>query len=181
MRDPKSEFRAMLKARETRPDPTADHAIIDRVIGHTWYQNAASVMLYLSVGHEVETDALLSHAWGAGKRVFVPRCFPDGIMDAIEIFGREDLQSGMYGIPEPKSHLKKGDPRALDLIVVPGVAFDRERNRLGRGKGYYDRFLAQSAQAKTIGICRNDRLFASIPVDTHDRKMDVVITENEIL
>ena len=181
MHNLKSEFRAMLKTRGTNPNTVADETIVGHVIGHTWYQDAERVMLYLSIGHEVDTKRLLAHAFSAGKRVFVPRCLPNGIMDAVEIFGQDDLQTGMYGILEPKSQLPKGSPHELDLIVVPGVAFDRMKNRLGRGKGYYDRFLEQADHAKTIGICRNDRVFDAVPVDAHDRKMDAVITENEIL
>ena len=77
--------------------------------------------------------------------------------------------------------MQKADPCELDLVIVPGVAFDRKKNRLGRGKGYYDRFLEQAKNAKTIGICKSDRLFDHVPTDAHDRKMDALITETEIL
>ena len=68
----------------------------------------------------------------------------------------------------------------IDLIVVPGVAFDRERNRLGRGKGYYDRLLSQ-LKASAIGICFDFQLKGQIPTEPFDRKMDLVITEKEII
>jgi len=180
MSNPKAEFRRMLKARETRSDAAADRVITNRVVAHKWYQSAACVMLYLSIGHEVDTSGLLDHALNAGKRVFVPRCHADGIMDVVEIFGRDDLQSGMFGISEPKPHLSKANPHELDLVIVPAMAFDRGKNRLGRGKGYYDRFLEQASRAKTIGICRSDRLFDTVPFEEHDRKMDALITEYEI-
>lgn len=181
MSNPKAEFRRMLKAQKTRVDAAADKTIIDRLISHEWYQAATCVMLYLSIGHEVDTNRLLDHALGAGKRVFVPRCHADGIMDAVEIFERNDLQSGMFGILEPKADLTQAPHDAIELIIVPGMAFDREKNRLGRGAGYYDRFLDRACSAKTIGICRNDRLFAQIPCEPHDHKMDALITEIEIL
>ncbi len=181
MSNSKYEFRHMLKTREIRADAKADTVISNCVIEHAWYQTSVCVMLYLGIGHEVDTQRLLEHALAHGKRVFVPRCHADGVMDAVEIFGKDDLQSGMFGILEPKDSLKKANPCELDLVIVPGVAFDRKKNRLGRGKGYYDRFLEQAKHAKTIGICRNDRLFDQVPTDAHDRKMDALITETEIL
>lgn len=181
MSNSKTEFRRMLKARGNRPCAVSDHTIVNRVISHEWYQKSACVMLYLSIGHEVDTCELLSHAWNVGKRVFVPRCHAGGIMDAVEIFSRDDLQRGMFDILEAKAELPAADPTILDLIIVPAMAFDREKNRLGRGAGYYDRFLEQAYRAKTIGICRSDRLFDTVPCEEHDCKMDALITENEIL
>ena len=177
----KTELRRDLRAKADVKDLAMEQQIRVQMLAHPWYQEASCVMGYLSVGYEVEIFPVLQAALTDKKRVFVPRCHPDGVMDAVEIFGLEDLEVGMFGILEPNAERKAVSLQRLDLIFVPGMAFDKEHNRLGRGAGYYDRFLEQAINAKTIGICRQNRVLAKVPTDAHDRKMDAIITENGIL
>jgi len=177
----KREFRAWLKAQPDVNDRTADAVITQRVLDLSEYKQATYVFLYLSIGYEVDTYQLIKCAFSDGKRVCVPRCHAGGVMDAVEISSVSDLQPGMYGILEPDETLPAIDPEKLDFILVPGMAFDRMRNRLGRGAGYYDRFLDRAKDAVTVGVCRSARLFDMIPFESHDKKVDFLITEKETL
>jgi hypothetical protein len=89
------------------------------------------------------------------------------------------LKQGAFGIWEP-GDTRETDPGSIDWIIVPGVAFDKKLNRLGRGKGYYDKLLVQTSATK-IGICYELQLFDEIPAEPHDIKMDFIITENNII
>lgn len=177
----KKELRRTLRTIPGGKDLAREQQIRAQMLGHPWYREAACVMGYLSIGYEVEIFPVLKAALASGKRVFVPRCYEGGVMDAVEIFGPEDLEAGMFGILEPKAERKVENPEVLDLIFVPGMAFDRDCNRLGRGAGYYDRFLERASNAKTIGICVSERVLQQVPTDLYDRKMDALITENGLI
>lgn len=177
----KQEFRAKLKARADAVDRSADAIITERVLNLDSFKRANCILAYISIGYEVDTYRLIECALSIGKRVCVPRCYVGGVMDAVEIFSISDLKPGMYGIPEPDADSPAVDPSELDFILVPGMAYDRARNRLGRGAGYYDRFLERSQQATTVGVCRGNRLFDAIPHEAHDKQVDFVVTEHEML
>lgn len=91
--------------------------------------------------------------------------------------GKASLKTGSFGILEPDETEKGIKP---DLIIVPGIAFDHQRNRLGRGKGYYDRLLSDTS-IPTIGICFHFQLFDQIPTDIHDQKMSLIITDQKVI
>ena len=94
--------------------------------------------------------------------------------------GKESLKTGVFGILEPSEDCEAVPESEIDLIIVPGVAFDRQHNRLGRGKGFYDRLLS-TLDVPKIGICYDFQLKDQIPTEPFDRKMDLIITEKEIL
>lgn len=94
--------------------------------------------------------------------------------------GKESLKAGAFGILEPTEDCVAVPENEIDLIIVPGVAFDRQRNRLGRGKGFYDRLLS-TLNVPKIGISYDFQLKDQIPVEPFDRKMDLIITEKEII
>ena len=177
----KREFRTWLNSRDEKLNPNADEIIVQHVLELSEYKQAKCILFYLSIGHEVNTYQLIEQAFFDGKRVCVPRCYEGGMMDAVEIFSLSDLKRGMYGILEPDANDLAIDPKELELIFVPGMAFDRARNRLGRGAGYYDRFLERAEDAVAVGICRSTRLFDEIPHEPHDKKVDYLVTENETI
>lgn len=181
MREEKQKFRAALKAKAEMADHAADEVIAEKFFGLAEYRKATCVLLYLSVGYEVDTYQIVKNALAENKRVCVPRCLGGGVMHAVEITSLEELEPGMYGILEPPKEAPMILPKQLDLILVPGMAFDRSRNRLGRGAGYYDRYLEQAPQAVTVGICRTSRLFDTVPCELHDRAVDILITEREVV
>lgn len=98
-------------------------------------------------------------------------------MTARRIYSLDDLVLGMYDLPEPKDSCEIVQPQKIDLILVPGAAFDRAGCRLGQGGGYYDRFLERYPQMKTVGLCYGCLLQASVPTEPHDRRVHAVIHE----
>lgn len=139
------------------------------------FQNAKNVMIYLPTGTEVDTSLLLSLCRKTGKKVFAPRVVNNEIMEAALIDERA-FQKGAFGIWEPLG--KPAD--SLDLIFVPGVVFDKNRNRIGYGRGYYDRFL-RNMDSVTVGLAFSCQIVPILPADAHDIKMDIVITEEGII
>ena len=94
--------------------------------------------------------------------------------------GHGDLESGAYGLMEPKEDCAIADPQRIDLILVPGTAFDREGGRIGQGAGYYDRFL-ETRGALRVGVCHSFALLERVPCEMHDAAMDYVITPGGII
>lgn len=135
------------------------------------FQSAHNVMLYASLPDEVQTLDFLEK-WRREKNIILPVVDGDDIIPTALEDGIS-LEKGSFNIPEPQNNpYTKG----FDLIVIPGMAFDRQGNRLGRGKGYYDRFLAAHQDVYTIGICFDFQLIETIPSEPHDRKVNKVIT-----
>ncbi len=148
------------------------------------YQSAKTVMWYVDAGSEVRTRHTLSEALTHGKRVVVPYCIV--ATNELELFHLEDMSElveGAYKILEPRADLRTVpgkilQPEELDLVMVPGTAFDARGGRMGQGKGYYDRLLARArTDAPLVALAFECQLFPSIPVDAHDVYMDLVMTE----
>lgn len=143
------------------------------------YRSAPALFCYVSVGKEADTRRLLDHALTEGKRVAVPLCTGDGVMEAREIQGIDDLVPGKYGLLEPKPDCPELDPGAISLAVVPCVTCSHTGARLGHGGGYYDRYLA-GLRCPAICLCREALMREDIPEEPHDRRMDAVITEKGV-
>lgn len=140
------------------------------------------IALTLSVGREVETAAIISRAWAEDKAVAVPKCNPaNKTLTFYRIKSFRELEFGFYGLLEPKpSETSVVPDLALDLAVVPGVVFDRNGYRIGYGGGYYDRFLAHY-HGKTISLLLEAQLAESVPVESHDQRIELLITEQRTL
>ena len=126
-------------------------------------------MFYISFGGEPETSGMIEAARSSGKIVMVPVCTKNNmIIRPCLLEDSAELRIGPYGIREPA--LERPVPiDNLDLVIVPGVAFDKKGNRLGRGKGYYDRFLKElSDDTATIGLAYDFQILPSVPVQAHD-------------
>lgn len=132
------------------------------------------IMLYSALPDEVPTQILMDELVAQGKMVLLPRVISDTDMELHRYTGKQDLQTGAYGIQEPTGELFT-DYNAIDVAIVPGMAFDVEGHRLGRGKGYYDRFLSRVPHLYKIGLCFSWQLVDQVPCDEHDIKMDEVI------
>ena len=140
---------------------------------HPAFRAASTILLYHSLKDEVDTHAFI-RKWSREKRILLPVVTGDDL--ELRLYtGPEDLTVGAYGIEEPTGALFT-DYAAIDLIVVPGVAFDRDGNRLGRGKGYYDRLLPRIPSAYKIGICFPFQLVDEVPAEPFDIRMDEIIT-----
>ena len=135
------------------------------------FKRANTVLLYWSLNNEVSTHQFIEE-WSQQKTILLPVVNGDDL--DLKVFERTSLmKTGAYGILEPQGTLWT-DYDAIDLCIVPGVAFDKEGNRMGHGKGYYDRLLCKIKGAK-YGICYSTQLVESIPTDPWDEKMTKVI------
>ena len=135
------------------------------------FRQAQTVMLYSSLPDEVRTTAFIER-WRNRKRIILPTVVGDDIVP-VELTPDTPFAVGDFNILEPQNRPYTG---GYDLIVVPGMAFDRAGNRLGRGKGYYDRFLSQHPNVPKIGICFGFQMVDSVPTEANDIRMDKVLT-----
>lgn len=140
------------------------------------FQQAETVLAYWSMDDEVYTHDFVNK-WAGSKTLLLP-CVKGDELELRYFDGEERLQPGEgYAIPEPVGELFT-DWGKIDLILVPGVAFDKSGNRLGRGKGYYDKVLKQTGAYK-LGVCFDFQLVERVPVEPHDVKMDRVVASGE--
>ena len=137
--------------------------------------NADTLLLYSALQDEVPTQSLLDELVAQGKTVLLPRVVSDTDMELRQYTGLQDLQVGAFGILEPTGKLFT-DYEKIDVAVVPGMAFDKKGHRLGRGKGYYDRFLRLLPKTYKIGICFSWQLVDNVPTDEHDILMDHILS-----
>lgn len=162
--------------------------ICDKFMALPAYAAAKTVMWYVDAGSEVRTRNTLPIALTHGKRVVVPWCVVE--TNTLELFWLEDMSElveGAYKILEPRTELralptKIVRPEELDLVMVPGTAFDPQGARMGQGKGYYDRLLGSArGNAPLVGMAFDCQIFDEIPVASHDVFMDMVLTESRTL
>jgi 5-formyltetrahydrofolate cyclo-ligase len=172
--------------RKNQPDKDAiSTVIVDRFMQLPEYHAAKTVMFYVDVRDEVRTRQALPTALQSSKRVVVPYCL-DGELELFHLESMDELELGMYRILEPKLELrtvaaKHLQPEDLDLVMVPGVAFDRNGGRTGHGKGYYDKLLQHARHnAPLVALSFECQLFDEIPAEEHDIFMDKVVTEKNI-
>lgn len=143
-----------------------------------FFQQASCIAIYHALPDEVETEQLLER-WYERKKLLLPVVKGDNLQFQ-QYRGKDYLQQGTFHIWEPSEACPIVNPEEIELVIVPGVAFDRQHNRLGRGKGFYDRLLARIQAFKT-GICFDFQLKEQIPAEPFDEKMDWIVTEKEII
>ena len=154
--------------------------ILKRFLRDPGYRKAQNIFIYISFGREVDTKSLILRALQDGKKVFVPRIRKAGkkinIYRVLDL--KKDLKKGAYGILEPRPMpARRGKPSQLDTVIVPGLGFDRTGRRLGRGHGYFDRFLARVRGAKKIALAFREQMVSKVPVEKHDLPVDRIITD----
>ncbi len=151
-----------------------------RLVGMDLYGRAGCLGCYASVKNEVDTHRLIQAALDEGKRVGVPATQEKGVMTHLEIHTFSSLRPGPFGLLEPGGTGRvEIPPGELDLVVVPGIAFDRRGNRIGFGGGYYDRFLVRTAAPK-IGLAYDFQVLDRLPTDPHDIRLDFLVTEEAV-
>ena len=142
------------------------------------FRQARCIALYNAIPGEVQTAGLLEK-WFDKKQLLLPLVVGNDLR-LLPYEGLDTLKPGAFGILEPIDPKTTVPETDIDLIIVPGVAFDRQLNRMGRGKGYYDRLLS-TLQVPKIGICFDFQLQDMIPIEPFDKKMDMIITEKEVI
>ena len=160
----------------------ASRRITDNLLAWNQFISMEVIHSYLSWRSEVTTAELIKHIWGMGKKVVAPRVdILHHILEHFYIQEFNNVLSGAFGIPEPDPlHCKPARTKDLQLIIVPGVGFDRRGNRLGSGHGFYDHFLAQTSAVR-VGLAFSMQMIDHVPVGGHDQKMDFVVTEDELI
>jgi len=160
-------------------------AIQERILAMPVWRLARVVMLYLNFRSEVATDALVEAALGQGKTVAVPKTEVASRRLVVSRLDRypEDLAPGTWGIMEPRAEcLRPMAPEAVDLVVVPGVAFDAAGNRLGYGGGFYDRFLPLlRPDAHTVAPAFEVQVVELVETGTFDVPVAFVVTEDRVI
>ena len=158
-------------------------AIQARALQLGCYLACHSVALYHAIQNEVRTDELLAHALKSGKKIFYPRIGKDDSAGFFRVLAADDLRAGRFGILEPAgtTQLAQAEFAAL-AIFVPGVAFDPHGNRLGRGRGWYDRLLQQAgARAATVALAYEFQIVGAVPTGPGDQKVNYVVTEKRVI
>lgn len=157
-------------------------AIFRVITGSDEYQNAVAIHCYVSMNDrfEVNTHPLLNHALELEKRVIVPEInSSSGTLTHSELRSLDSLVNNSWGVPEPEIS-RPADPAECDLILVPLLAADRNGNRLGYGKGYYDKFL-ESLDVPAFGLLFSTFILDEIPSEPFDQKLNGLFTENGLI
>lgn len=173
----KSEIRRKIKALRTMLSDmekrSAAREVFDRLEKTAAFLLADRILMYHSLPDELFTHEFLSK-WSSRKHFYLPRV--NGVDLEILPYEESRLELGSFHIEEPTGN-NTADPSEIELIVVPAVAYDRKGNRLGRGKGFYDRLL-KTTKATKIGVGYEFQLFDELPTEPHDVAMDIIITQN---
>lgn len=149
--------------------------LMERVSKLPEYEQAKTVLLYWSMDDEVYTHDFVRQQYES-RCILLPCVDGDDLL-LRQYTGPESMQPGpQFGIPEPTGEIF-ADLDKIEMIVVPGVAFDRKNNRMGRGRGFYDRLLKTTPNAVKVGVAFGFQIFDSIPVESFDVPMDVVVSE----
>jgi 5-formyltetrahydrofolate cyclo-ligase len=176
---------ALARRRDLPEKDALSHLVWKKVVALEEYRRARAVMSYLGVRSEVRTRPFLPQVLEDGKILVVPYCVEERL-GLFRLESLEELATGYFGLLEPLPELrgrqdKQCQAAQLDLVLVPGVAFDPQGGRLGHGKGYYDRLLSQVRQdAFLVGLAFECQIVPAVPTHPHDVAMDLVITESSI-
>lgn len=171
---------SLLKTQTKKDKSKKSKSILKKLLAMREFKKAKTILFYASFDTEVETFEMMKQAQRLGKRIALPTVHKDQkkIVPALIENLEDDLQTGAYGIQEPKKECSRFvETEQIDLIIVPGIAFDRTNNRLGRGQGYYDRFLsAVPASIPSFGLAFDFQIVDRLPhPEKHDVKVSRVI------
>ena len=175
--------RLLQSRRQAPPSAESAEAAARRLVAMLEFRRAGSIGLYAALPDELETGSLFREAQSAGKRVALPRTRPGVRLEFAWCASFEELRRGRYGVPEPPEGSGLASLADLDLLVVPGVAFDRAGGRLGRGAGYYDRALSVVSVRRPflVGFVSESSLVDEVPMEDSDQRVDAVATEHQVI
>ena len=183
----KPAIRSTLKGTLSAISPTDRTAqskqLAEHLIGSELYRSAGTILAYAALPSELDLDPFINNALADGKRVCIPAIdWASKSMQPAAIENLDDdLEIGRYGVRSPRDRCLLVEPQNIDLILVPGLGFDRDLNRLGRGAGFYDRMIESICTTSTgrvvVGVCYSCQIVERIPTEPHDFPMDRVITQ----
>ena len=179
----KKEKRALYR-KKRRDIPKEQKEMLDRILFEKFvslkeFCNADIILAYYPVNEEINTIPIIEYALSQKKRVAFPvSSKADHTLTFRFVSSLEELECGAYSIPEPPECAEIFNNESGALCIVPGLIFDRAGNRLGYGKGFYDRFLS-GFNGDAVGLCYTDFLLDSLPIDKNDRTVDIVLSDTE--
>ena len=178
----KSDWRRLAAGRRKSMQDTerteASALIAQRLFSLDTWKQASEIYMYCGYKDEVRTGEILKRALMEGKRVAVPRVLNEKDMVFAEIRSEDELDAGMFGIPEPSAEvMERVTDITPDLIIVPCVGIDTGGNRIGHGRGYYDRVLAAYKDTPKICLAFEAQIVGDLTPEDTDIRMDIVITE----
>ncbi len=154
------------------------HSILERLSALPEFLDASQILSYVSKDNEVVTSPLIRDLLEADRSVLVPISQDDGTLVWSSLKSLDDLGSGAFGVPEPLPNQRRiVEPAPDALVIVPCVAFTPAGGRLGHGKGYFDRFLAQHS-GTSVGLAFESQKIERLPIEEHDIALDIVLTES---
>jgi 5-formyltetrahydrofolate cyclo-ligase len=173
----RNEILSFRKALPADDKSVNDNLIFEKITGLKEYLEADLVLTYVSGPYEVDTRRFICDALERGKKVAVPKCNPESNeMTFFVINSFDDLETGYFNISEPKSSCCEAKIKSNCFCVVPALAVDKNRNRLGYGKGFYDRFLSEN-NLFSVCLCYSENKYDLIPTDVFDKAVDLVVTD----
>jgi len=183
LRLPKSELRRLFDSARNQRDTAgvrdASRAVCGWIVRLEAFRRAVNLVAYVAQRGEIDPSAVVDAALELGKSVYFPRVVESGIQFLEASPG--DLIPGSYGIPEPRDGRPLSRSESAVLFLVPGLAFDHDGTRLGRGGGHYDRTLALYACGLRAGLAAETQLSPRLPCDPWDQPVDAVVTERRLV
>jgi len=184
IKDEKMALRSLLKQKRAeiniQDKQKADQIICDKLLSLNEIKNAKTVLTFVSTKDEVDTICFIKSLFSLHKNVAVPKCIDiNGNMSFYLISSLESLLENSFGIFEPSDKSEKLQDFSNSVCIIPALSFDKNKQRIGYGKGYYDRFLKEYKGIK-IGICYDELITQKLPCDSFDISADKVITQTQI-
>lgn len=170
----RKEIRQQKKAYSADELCRMSESVTKRLLAHPRLKTAHTILLYASLADEVDTHRLTDCLLQQGKTILLPVVINDHDMKICRYDHSTTVANGPFGIIEPQAEAFT-HYHEIDLALIPGMAFDRAGHRLGRGKGYYDRFLSQATNIYKIGVCFAFQMVDEVPTDENDIMMNEVI------
>lgn len=184
--DKKTIRKSVLELRQNIKDEERgvwDKSIFDLLVNSKIYKDAKSIFIYVSCKDEVDTKKVIKYSLNNGKSVYVPKTYiHEKVMTAMKINSLDELIVDNYGILEPKFVDKNNIGIYFDIIIMPGLAFDKIGNRIGYGGGYYDKYISKlNYQVLKIALAYDFQILDNIEVEDHDIRVDYIITNKRLI
>ncbi|MBR6698183.1 MAG: 5-formyltetrahydrofolate cyclo-ligase [Lachnospiraceae bacterium] len=174
----RSQIRQIKKTLSNQEIDSRSSKITESLLALDVYKNSKDVLVYVNYNQEVSTTDIIDDALKSGKNVYVPKIF-ENAMEFIRISSRNELLKGAYGILEPVTDEYQSP--MTGLMILPGMAFDKNMHRIGYGGGYYDRYLARQNTLYKLALAYDFQVLDEIVYDEYDKTMDMIITDTKII
>ncbi|MDR5586229.1 MULTISPECIES: 5-formyltetrahydrofolate cyclo-ligase [Clostridium] len=158
-----------------------DNIIHNKFLKSKFYSQCRNIFVYISYDSEIDTKTIIRKALEDGKNIYVPRTnYNTKLMEAVKISSLENLIKDKHGILQPTESGLAVELEEIDLIIMPGVAFDNNGGRMGYGGGFYDRYMSKcSKNIQKISLAYDFQILDNVPMDSHDTRVNSIITENK--